>query len=162
MLSINKFYHQHHKTGSGNQLPTHLTECLFHGLMFFLGRNHWGVGQAILNCSSDTTAPPYTMLCIWDLNDGTLNSSSSFLIGVDVGECALRNDKRKNLLEPVDAWMQMCCWRCRRLVNMGCTCCVCMGCRCWWVYTEKNKRKNLLVSEDAWMQGCVWMQIGCS
>ena len=77
-------------------------ECLFHGLMFSLGRNHWGVGQAILNCSSDTTAPPYTMLCIWDFNDGTLNSSSFFLIGVDVGECALRKDKRKNLLVSED------------------------------------------------------------
>ena len=38
---------------------------------------------------------------------------------VDVDERALKKDKRKNLLEPVDAWMQMYCWRCRWLVNMG-------------------------------------------
>ena len=48
--------------------------------------------------------------------------------GVDVDECTLRKDKRKNLLVPVNVWMQMCCGKCRWLVNKGTQ--LCMWCRC--------------------------------
>ena len=59
--------------------------------------------------------------CRWLVNKGTQLCMLCVLHawGVDMSECALRQDKRKDLLVPVDAWMQMCCWRCRWLVNMG-------------------------------------------
>ena len=48
--------------------------------------------------------------CRWLVNKGTQLCMLCVLHawGVDMSECALRKDKRKNLLVPVDAWMQMC------------------------------------------------------